>query len=280
MVMGTHVEVGASPAVLDAAGDLVDLARYPIADLASAAAQELIAQYRRQLAETGVALLRGFLTPQATAAMAAEARAAAPGAYFCDNTHNVYLEPDDGAFPPDHPRRRRLRTIVGSVAYDLLPAGSPLRRLYEWDNLIEFVRLVLGRPTLYRLADPLGALSINVFRPGGHHAWHFDEAEYTTTIMLQEAEEGGYFEYMPHLRRPDGGEYGTIRRVLDGDERDVQRLPFTAGTLSIFAGCLSMHRVTEVLGDRLRLVAVLAFNGAPGVTNSDEVCQLFWGRTH
>jgi len=173
-----------------------------------------------------------------------------------------------------------LRTIVGSVAYDLLPAGSPLRRLYDWDNLIELVRLVLDRPALYRLADPLGALSINVFRPGGHHAWHFDEAEYTTTIMLQEAEEGGHFEYMPHLRRPDGSEYDTIRRVLDGDERGVWRLPFSAGTLSLFAGHLSMHRVTEVLGSRLRLVAVLAFNGQPNVTNSDEVRQLFWGRTH
>ena len=280
MVMRVDMDDGAHPAASASVGDLVDLGRYPIADLASAAAQELIAQYRRQLAATGVALLRGFLTPQATAAMAAEARAAAPGAYFCDSTHNVYLEPDDGDFAPDHPRRRRLRTIVGSVAYDLLPAASPLRRLYEWDNLIEFVRLVLDRPTLYRLADPLGALSINVFKPGGHHAWHFDEAEYTTTIMLQEAEEGGYFEYMPHLRRPGGGEYGTIRRVLDGDERGVQRLPFAAGTLSIFAGRLSLHRVTEVLGNRLRLVAVLAFNGAPGVTNSDEVRQLFWGRTH
>ena len=279
MAMQEDRDSDVHPAVAAGAGDLVDLARYPIANLTSAAAQELVGHYRRQLADTGVALLRGFLTPQATAAMAAEARAAAPGAFFCDNTHNVYLEPDDGAFAPDHPRRRRLRTIVGSVAYDLLPAGSPLRRLYNWDNLIEFVRLVLNRPALYRLADPLGALSINVFQPGGHHAWHFDETEYTTTIMLQEAEEGGHFEYVPHLRRPDGGEYDTIGRVLDGDEQGVQRLPFSAGTLSLFAGRVSMHRVTEVLGNRLRLVAVLAFNGKPNVTNSDAVRKLFWGRT-
>jgi hypothetical protein len=265
---------------LTTAADLVDLARYPIADLSSPAAQRAILDYRRQLAETGVALLNGFLTPQATAAMAAEARAHAGRVFFCDSTHNVYLEPDDGAFPPDHPRRRRLHTVVGSIAYDLLPAESPLRRLYNWDNLLEFVRQVLGRPALYRLADPLGALSINVFRPGGHHSWHFDETEYTTTIMLQEAEQGGHFEYLPHLRRADAGEYDTVRRVLDGDEHGVQRLPFTAGSLSIFAGRVSMHRVTEILGDRLRLVAVLAFNGKPNVTNSDEVRRLFWGRTH
>ena len=272
--------MAATPAPSASAADLVDLARYPIADLASAAAQSVVRDYRRQLAESGVALLNGFLTPQATAAIAAEARAHAGRAFFCNSTHNVYLEADDGAFPPDHPRRRRLHTVVGSVAYDLLPADSPLRRLYGWDNLLEFVRLVLGRPALYRLADPLGALSINVFKPGGRHSWHFDETEYTTTIMLQEAEEGGHFDYLPHLRRADAGEYDTVRRVLDGDERGVQRLPFTAGSLSIFAGRVSMHRVTEIRGGRLRLVAVLAFNGRPGVTNSDEVRQLFWGRTH
>lgn len=264
----------------DSASDLVDIARYPIADLASEAAQRTIARCRQQLADDGVVLLDGFLTPAATVAMAQEARSQAHAAFFCDNTHNVYLEPDDGAFPPDHPRRRRLHTAVGSIAYDLLSPGSALRRLYNWDNLLEFVCQVLNRPRLYRLADPLGALSINVFKPGGHHSWHFDESEYTTTIMLQEAERGGDFEYMPHLRRPDGGEYDAVRRALDGAADGVERLPFTAGALSLFAGRVSLHRVTEILGNRLRLVAVLCFNGQPGVTNSDEVRKLFWGRTH
>src|SRR5882672_7236003 len=73
MVMRVDRDEGAPPAASAAAGDLVDLARYPIADLTSAAAQELVANYRHQLAETGVALLRGFLTPAAAAAMAAAA---------------------------------------------------------------------------------------------------------------------------------------------------------------------------------------------------------------
>jgi hypothetical protein len=42
---------------------------------------------------------------------------------------------------------------------------------------------------------------------------------------------------------------------------------------------VSLHRVTEVRGRRQRLVAVLCFADAPGVTNSDEVRMLFWGRT-
>ena len=53
---------------------------------------------------------------------------------------------------------------------------------------------------MFRLADPLGACSVNIFRPGWCHAWHFDEAKYTTTLCLQQPERGGEFEYSPPLR--------------------------------------------------------------------------------
>ncbi len=259
--------------------NVVDLHRYPIADLDSAAARALVAHCRQQLAADGATILPGFVTPAAVAAMAGEANAAESQAFFCDSTHNAYLAPDDTSLAADDPRRRRLHTVVGSIAYDLLDHDSPLRRLYNWPPLIEFIGNVLDVPTLHQLADPLGACSVNVFRPGHRHQWHFDETEFTTTIMLQEAEDGGFFDYVPYVRRADGSDVPHVRRILDGDESEVQRLPFTTGTMSIFAGRASLHRVTEVLGERIRLVAVLAFNAEPGVTNSPEVRQLFWGRT-
>ena len=259
--------------------DLVDLARYPIAELASPEAGELVESCRRHLAEDGASVLPGFLTAAAVAGIADEADQAAGRAFFCDGTHNAYLTPDDPELASDDPRRRRLHTVVGSIAYDLLAPDSALRRLYNWPGLVEFVRRVLQVPELHRLADPLGACSINVFRPGDQHQWHFDETEYTTTIMLQEADEGGFFEYVPHVRRADGSERDQVARIIDGDETDVRRLPFATGTLSIFSGRRSLHRVTPVSGGRRRLVAVLAFNAIPNVTNSDEVRQLFWGRT-
>jgi alkylated DNA repair dioxygenase AlkB len=262
-----------------ACADVVDLDRYPIADLGVAEAQTLVARCRQQLADEGATILPGFVTPAAVAAIAAQANAAEAQAFFCDSTHNAYLTPDDSSLAADDPRRRRLHTVVGSIAYDLIDHDSPLRRLYNWPPLIEFVRNVLDVPALHQFADPLGACSINVFRPGHRHQWHFDETEFTTTIMLQEAEDGGFFDYVPHVRRVDGSEVQRVRRILDGDESDVRRLPFTTGTMSIFAGRASLHRVTEVLGSRTRLVAVLAFNAKAGVTNSAEVRQLFWGRS-
>ena len=65
-----------------------------------------------------------------------------------------------------------MRTRVASTAWDEIE--GPLRALFEYNGLVDFVGAVLGQ-RLYRLADPLGACSVNIFRPGWHHAWHFDE---------------------------------------------------------------------------------------------------------
>lgn len=258
---------------------LVDLTSYPIVDLEQPEASALVQRSRETLRSEGTVVLPGFLSPQARIEIAGEARDGAPQAFFCDNTHNVYLAADDESFGEDHPLRRRLHTVVGSVAFDLLTPDARLRALYNWDPLVEFIRAVIDVPELHRLADPLGSCSINVFRPGDAHAWHFDEAEYTTTIMLQEADDGGYFEYLPHLRKPDGSEVERIASLLGGDETGVQRLSFSVGDLSIFGGRRSLHRVTEVVGDTTRLVAVLTFNTKPGVMNSESVRRLFWGRS-
>ena len=40
---------------------------------------------------------------------------------------------------------------------------------------------------------------------GWSHAWHFDESPFSTTIMLQTAEDGGYFDYTRPIRGGRGG---------------------------------------------------------------------------
>ena len=59
----------------------------------------------------------------------------------------------------------------------------------------------------------------------------------------------------------------------------MAELPFTPGALLIFGGRRTLHRVTPVAGDRLRLVPVPCYGTDPGQRNSDGVRRLFWGRT-
>ncbi len=58
---------------------------------------------------------------------------------------------------------------VASVAYDHLAENGVLARLYRTDRFIDFLQRVLDLPALYRLDDPLGACSINLFKPGLFH---------------------------------------------------------------------------------------------------------------
>jgi hypothetical protein len=95
--------------------------------------------------------------------------------------------------------------------------------------------------------------------------------------MLQAPEQGGAFEYVPQIRgRAD--EKAIVANVLDGSREGVIELPFTAGTLLIFGGNQTLHRVTRVSGKRARLVPVLCYAEEPDLVNSTAVRELFWGR--
>lgn len=260
---------------------MIDSERYPLGAPDSADYLALADDCRQRFADEGVALLPGFVRSEAITAVAAEASALIDKAFFCHNDHNIYLSEDEASHDPGHPRRRLLHTDVGSIANDYISPDSPLQQLYDWEPLAAFIADVVGVDRLFVSADPLGALSINVFKPGDAHAWHFDEAHFTVTLMVQAAESGGHFEYVTGLR-DDGadGDTAALSQLLDDtmDTQSIARLPFAPGTLSIFNGRHTIHRVTEVAGAKPRLVPVLTFSDAPGYCNSDAVRELFWGR--
>lgn len=260
------------------ATDIVNLSRYPIDDIRSAESVACVDQCRQEFLETGLCALPNFIKPEALSGLATEANAVADRAYFCKSSHNAYLTDNDSSLPEDDVARRQEQTFVGSVAYDRIGEDSSLRRLYLWDPLLRFIGAVLGKPELYRLADPLGACSINVFVDGGEHGWHFDEAEFSVTLMLQQPDNGGAFEYVAGIRGLDD-EKTLLDNILNGDRTGVDQLPFTPGTLLIFGGHRTIHRVTRVRGSVPRLVPVLCFSEVSNHANSETVRKLFWGRT-
>lgn len=257
---------------------MIDLSRYPVSDLNNADGRSFADKCRLQYQQTGLCMLPGFIKPDALTALSTEASSFSEKAYFCKSTHNAYLDSGDGNAGNTDVSNRQEQTYVGSVAYDHIPQGSRLKQLYQWDPLKDFIGHVLGKSSFYRFADPFGACSINVFVEGGEHGWHFDESEYTVTLMLQAPEVGGAFEYVPQIRgRADEKE--IVGRVLDGDREGVVDLPFSAGTLLIFGGNQTLHRVTRVSGQRPRLVPVLCYAEEPDLVNSESVRKLFWGRS-
>jgi hypothetical protein len=258
--------------------DLIDLARYPIDRLASAAGRKLVADCRRGFGSDGALALSGFVLADAIGGMRDEALALAALAHPGEKHHNVYLIDGDPQFPGEHPRNRSQRTQISTVADDLIPRGSRLRALYDWTPLRSFLAAVLGQPALHPYADPLASLNVTVGRPGEQLGWHFDNADFATTLMLQDAESGGQFEYCPGVRTPENQGYAAVERILDGTYDDVRRLPMAPGTLVLFRGRYALHRVTPIEGRRPRLMAVLSYDTEPGVMLSEATRMTFYGR--
>jgi hypothetical protein len=260
--------------------DLVDLDRYPIHD-PRGDGRALVALCRAQLGQIGASNLDGFLKPAAIEAMVAEAKALAPLAHRNQGSKGTaYLEPPDETLAEDHPRRRQQTTSVGAIAYDLVPAKSPLRRLYESPVLLEFLAKALDKGELYRYADPLGALNIAVMGDGEHLMWHFDQTDFVVSILLQDCEAGGDFEFVPNIRRPGEENYGKVKRLLDGDTTGVVRLDAKPGTLALFQGRHSIHRVSPIQGPTPRYIALLGYDTKPGTMSSDRLKQRRYGRVH
>ncbi len=236
---------------------------------------------KRQLDATGSLLLPGFITDQAITNLNAEALEHARHAYFCQQTHTAYLSTPDQKYDSAHPRNRQVVSSKGCITEDQIPADSILRVIYNNEDFLRFLCHVLGEDQLYNYADPLSSINVNYFKEGQELGWHFDNSSFSVTLMIQPPERGGEFEYIPALRNHEKGDmnFDGVGDALDG-KIDCIKLDIVAGTLALFRGRDSLHRVKPVSGATNRIQVVLAYNTAPGVALSEQARLTFYGRTH
>ncbi len=260
------------------APDLIDIDRYPVDRLDAPDGRALVERCREQLRRAGACELPGFVRPAVVAELAREATALAPLAHHHEGKATPYLELPDASWPEDHPRKAWNPFSLAALAYDRIPAESALHLLYDWDPLKTFVAAALGKTELFRYADPLGALSLNVMEDGDECEWHFDQADFVVSIALQDAETGGDFLYAPLVRSPGDENYAGVAQVLAG-ETEPTRIPMTPGTLLLFEGRHSIHCVSPTAGPTPRLVALLAYDTKPGTCASELLQQSRYGRT-
>lgn len=264
----------------DGLGGIVDLGLYPLQDRGGAAYQELVNRSKSLLAQDGAVTFPGFVRGEVLAAMARQAISLQPKSFPFREEHTVYFKPQEDVGNASHPLRRMMVTEKDTVAYADIPGENPVRRLYEADELLAFVNDVLDEGQLYRHADPLAALNIQCFSDGHQLGWHFDRSDFSVTLSIQAPEQGGDFEYVRLLRRQDDECYEAVGHFLDDPQtRKIEILPQVPGTLAMFRGRYSLHRVAPVIGSRRRINAVLAYVDRPDVLFNDYARKLFYGRT-
>ena len=265
--MGTPVE------------ELVDLERYPVLDTGGATYRKVFEDARAQLVATGAVELPGFLGPDGVAALVADAEDLAPRAHHSAGEGTAYLEFPDFSLPDDHPRLTWGHYAVGAVSYDLMPTDSLLRQVYEWEPLRVLVEDVLDRGPIHRYADPFGALNLAVMHEGDELQWHFDQTDFVVSLAVQTADHGGLFEVYPRIRTADDERYDDVAAALAGRLDGVVTLPMVPGTLLVFEGRYSLHRVSPVGSGLVRHVGLLAYDTEPGTVGSELLRENRYGRT-
>ena len=220
---------------------VVDLERYPITALESEAGQALVSRCREALARDAISVLPGFVRPEAVSAMANEARTAGPKGHRIDAPRISYEFSETGNWPAGHPRSVSHENRYRHVLNCQIPNDTQLRGLFLSPDLTEFVRQALGHPRLYTSACPYLALSLHIASEGDCNGWHFDANDGVVTLMLQQPDEGGAFEYAPYIRSDEDECYEAVEQLFASPEtlarrpeicprqlRALQRPPFDA----------------------------------------------------
>ena len=256
---------------------VIDLDRYPI-HVTVGARRQLVADVQSDIRSVGCAVIKQFVKPSAIPALVAEGDRVAHLGHRNFNRTNPYFTQLPPDLPDTHPLRRFYDRSNAFVPADNFGDDSIIRAMYEWPAFAPFIQEVLEEPSFYRYADALADVIINLAEEGNGFPWHFDTNNYTVTLAIQNADDGGEFEYSPNLRTPTDENYDGVGRVLDGDQTLIHSLHLEPGDLQIFKGRYSLHRVTPLSGPTMRYVAIFSFTEMEGIVGSPERTKQLYGR--
>lgn len=258
--------------------DILDLERYPLDHPHSRAWTRLVTHCQRDLDAIGMFNLDGFLRAKAAAWVASGFMPMFESDSFRhERSHNIYFQRKIKDLAEDHPALVQFQTSNQTLCADQFSDG-PLITLYEWPEFAIFLAAVMHKPALYTMNDPLARVNAMSYTAGQALNWHFDRSEFTTTLLLQAPDAGGEFEYRTGLRTADNPNYDGVAALLRGEDHHVKRITLHPGTLNVFKGRNTAHRVTPVEGEKARIVSVFSFYERPGVSFSDEERIGFYGR--
>ena len=236
-------------------------------------------QCRQKLSEEGVLLIPQFLQSEALKQTIKEAEAQTHLAYFTKKTHNVYLSEPNASLPETHVFNRQVKSSKGCITTDQIQKESGLHIIYNNFIFKKFIAHVVQENAIYPYADTLSGINIHYASEGEELGWHFDNSSFAITLLLQAPKEGGLFQYVKDLRNSNSEDmnFNGVETVLN-DEVPVKTLDIEEGTLVLFRGRNAMHRVTPTIGNKTRILFVLAYNNKPGILLSETARMTFFGR--
>ena len=254
--------------------NIVDLDRYPIHRVGSSGYRALLEKCQTEVNERALCMLPGFVRPEVVLQLADELESLVNIASRFDIERTAYIKPVDPELPDGHPRKIPHTTKYHQVLNYQIANNSMLRQLFYWQPLTEFFGQAMGFKSFYRSDCPHLALTSKIAGEGDTDGWHYDSNEAVFSLVLQQPEKGGEFEYLPNIRSNGHENYETISAAFENPEPYSSRFNISPGTLVLFKGMASVHRVTPVQGPRRRIVALFSYHHQPGHVNTQSYIEI------
>ncbi len=254
---------------------IVNIEKHPISN------QEYIIECKRQIQEKSILILKNFLNKDCLIELINEALKLEDQAFYCSQNHTILLNKPNDILNSDDPTNIKVVSDKGCVPHDLLDNNSKLNLLYNSHLFKKFLKGVLNLSNLYPYKDSLSSINYNYYQKTQQLGWHFDNASFAITLMIQSSDSGGEFEYVSKGRdfNRDFLDKNYIKKIL---ERKIlpEKIDVDAGTLVLFYGRNYLHRVTPVLSKKPRILVTLNYNEEEGVKLSENARMTFFGRTN
>ena len=148
---------------------------------------------KNKLMNNSVLQLDNFLLPKSLKKIQNEANLLHSKAYYCSQNHTVLLNKKNNDSNINDPCNIEVRSDKGCVPHDLISSESDLLQLYNSNDFIQLLETVLGINKIYPYKDTLSSINYNYYGKDQQLGWHFDNASFAITLMIQSPDSGGVF---------------------------------------------------------------------------------------
>ena len=253
---------------------IVNLDHHPIT-----VSEEYLKKCKNSLRNNSILQLNNFLLPDSLKKIQNESQILHSKAYYCSQNHTVLLTKKDHKMGNLDPCNIEVISDKGCVPHDLIPKSSDLNTLYQSKHFKFFLKNVFGIKKIFPYNDKLSSINYNYYEKKQQLGWHFDNASFAITLMIQSPESGGIFQYINKGRDYENNfiDKDLIGKVLKNNY-PVNELSVEPGTLVLFYGRNYLHRVTPVKSEKSRILVTLNYNLEEGVELSKNARLTFFGR--
>ena len=171
--------------------EIVNLKNHPIVE-----SNEYLKKCNKKLIKNSILQLNNFLTKKGLINIQKEALNLKEKAFYCSQKHTILLNKKNSKISEKDPCNIEVISDKGCVPHDLIPNNSFLNIIYKSSEFKNFLIKVLGIKKIYPYKDKLSSINYNYYEKKQQLGWHFDNASFAITLMIQSPESGGIFQYI------------------------------------------------------------------------------------